>query len=218
MGFFHLLGKKSTKKRSDNDDEEEGNYDYKVNDNESSSSDYYSRCLWDLEDAPTRTPSCHTSISRLATSEEVISDVQELDTDLERSGTSSHHRLPPSPPPQQYIPHPTSSSSTTTPVVASTIQTTTHTATKLLQVVQENPTCAICLDVFASEDSIIFCSNTIQPHCFHQDCSLEYFCSHSDGVQAPCPLCRQPLLLLLDDDDDDGDCCQSSSSTTSTST
>jgi len=60
---------------------------------ESSASDY-SRCLWDIEDAPTRTTSsCRNSFSRLATSE-VISELQELDNDLERIGTCHH------PPPQ----------------------------------------------------------------------------------------------------------------------
>ena len=74
--------------------------------NESSSSDY-SRCLWDIKDAPTSTPSCHSSFSRLATSE-VISELQKLDDDLERIGTCSHRRRPPpqSRPPQ-YNPHPT---------------------------------------------------------------------------------------------------------------
>jgi len=76
-----------------------------------------------------------------------------------------------------------------------------HTASKLLKAVYDNPECAICLEAFESDDNIIFCSNSIIPHCFHQECSFNYLCSHTKGVQAPCPLCRKPFLL----------CCSSTS-------
>jgi len=66
-------------------------------------------------------------------------------------------------------------------------------ASKLLMAVQDNP-CSICLDVFEKDSNIIFCSNEVSPHCFHQECSLDYLCSHVDGVQAPCPLCRKPFM------------------------
>jgi len=94
----------------------------------------------------------------------------------------------------------------TIPTTCCSTPTITHAATRLLQAVYDNPTCAICLEVFESDDPIIFCSNSIHPHCFHQECSLDYLCSHIDGVHAPCPLCRQPFLL-------DGECCSSSTST-----
>jgi len=66
-------------------------------------------------------------------------------------------------------------------------------ASKLLKAVHDNP-CAICLDAFKLDDAIIFCSNKISPHCFHQECSLDYLVSHNKGVQAPCPLCRKPFM------------------------
>merc|ERR1712238_350458 len=67
----------------------------------------------------------------------------------------------------------------------------------------------ICLEAFVPSDNIIFCSNHIllttnnkkgqqqhtgYPHCFHEECSLDYMFAHAEGVQAPCPLCRKPFL------------------------
>jgi hypothetical protein len=72
-------------------------------------------------------------------------------------------------------------------------------ASTLLKAVANNP-CAICLDVFQNDDHIIFCSNNVltgrggYPHCFHQNCSLDYIVSHTEGLQAPCPCCRKPFL------------------------
>jgi len=76
-------------------------------------------------------------------------------------------------------------------------------ASILLKAADHNP-CAICLEAFVPSDNIIFCSNHIltnkkgqhtgYPHCFHEECSLDYMFAHAEGVQAPCPLCRKPFL------------------------
>jgi len=58
-----------------------------------------------------------------------------------------------------------------------------------------NDPCTICLETFRSEDDIFCCSNGRHPHCFHQECAVDYLVSHTEGVQAPCPLCRKPFLL-----------------------
>jgi len=88
----------------------------------------------------------------------------------------------------------------------------------LLKAADNNP-CAICLEAFVPSDNIIFCSNhltkkttiggtTIEhtgllyPHCFHEECSLDYMFAHTDGVQAPCPLCRKPFLCSYADGND----------------
>mmetsp|Transcript_47150 Transcript_47150/g.52537 ORF Transcript_47150/g.52537 Transcript_47150/m.52537 type:complete len:433 (-) Transcript_47150:384-1682(-) len=85
----------------------------------------------------------------------------------------------------------------------------------LLKAADNNP-CAICLEAFVPSDNIIFCSNhltkkttiggtTIEhtgllyPHCFHEECSLDYMFAHTEGVQAPCPLCRKPFLCSYAD-------------------
>eukprot|EP00751_Fragilariopsis_kerguelensis_P043745 CAMPEP_0170982586 /NCGR_PEP_ID=MMETSP0736-20130129/3710_1 /TAXON_ID=186038 /ORGANISM="Fragilariopsis kerguelensis, Strain L26-C5" /LENGTH=197 /DNA_ID=CAMNT_0011405829 /DNA_START=98 /DNA_END=692 /DNA_ORIENTATION=- len=128
-------------------------------------------------------------------------DQEEEDDDDNENDHDNVHKVDDVPIHQQVLPTLPSTCTRSTPAIQ------IHTATKLLQVVHENPTCAICLEVFESDDQLIFCSNSIQPHCFHQECSLDYFCSHSDGVQAPCPLCRQPFLL------GDDECCSSSTST-----
>jgi len=73
-------------------------------------------------------------------------------------------------------------------------------ASKLLEAALNNP-CAICLDVFETDDNIIFCSNEYSPHCFHQECSLDYLVSHNEGVQAPCPLCRKPFMCSCTEDE-----------------
>jgi len=91
-------------------------------------------------------------------------------------------------------------------------------ASLLLKAADNNP-CAICLEDFVPSDNIIFCSNHITtsntsttttkggkhththtgyPHCFHEECSLDYMFSHTEGVQAPCPLCRKPFLCSMD--------------------
>jgi len=76
-------------------------------------------------------------------------------------------------------------------------------ASKLVQAVYDNP-CAICLEAFQieSDDTIIFCSNTKTPHPFHQECSLDYLVSHAEGVQAPCPLCRQPFMYTQEHEEE----------------
>mmetsp|Transcript_52253 Transcript_52253/g.53236 ORF Transcript_52253/g.53236 Transcript_52253/m.53236 type:complete len:217 (-) Transcript_52253:143-793(-) len=128
---------------------------------------------------------------------------QEEDDDNENDHDYDNaHKVDGVPINQQVLPTLPSTCTRTTPAIQ------IHTATKLLQVVHENPTCAICLEVFESDDQLIFCSNNIQPHCFRQQCSLDYLCSHIDGVHAPCPLCRQPFLL-----DGDDECCSSSTYT-----
>jgi len=68
---------------------------------------------------------------------------------------------------------------------------------KLLKAASDD-LCAICLDVFELDNNIIFCSNN-KSHCFHQECSLDYLLSHTEGVQAPCPLCRKPFLCSSND-------------------
>jgi len=70
-------------------------------------------------------------------------------------------------------------------------------ASKLVQAVQ-NDTCALCFHTFTADDTIIFCANEHSPHCFHQECTLDYLVSQLDttgGVQAPCPLCHKPFMM-----------------------
>ena len=74
-------------------------------------------------------------------------------------------------------------------------------ASRLIQAAS-NDVCAICLDAFKLDDNIIFCSNQI-PHCFHEECSLDYLLAHTEGVQAPCPLCRKSILGSLSSNNDD---------------
>jgi len=99
-------------------------------------------------------------------------------------------------------------------------------ASLLLKAADNNP-CAICLEDFVPSDNIIFCSNHITtsntstitkggkhahththtgyPHCFHEECSLDYMFSHTEGVQAPCPLCRKPFLCSMDNQEEEED-------------
>merc|ERR1712176_990057 len=66
----------------------------------------------------------------------------------------------------------------------------------LREAVTDNP-CAICLEPFRSGDDIVYCSNNAigqKPHVFHQACSYDYIINHSEGIQAPCPMCRKLLL------------------------
>ena len=78
----------------------------------------------------------------------------------------------------------------------------------LLKAANHNPY-AICLEAFVPSDNIIFCSNQIltnkkgqhtgYPHRFHEECSLDYRFANTEGVQAPCPLCRKLFLCLYAD-------------------
>lgn len=57
--------------------------------------------------------------------------------------------------------------------------------------------CPICLEPFKAGDDIVCCSNNIagqMPHIFHQACALDYVVTHPEGMQAPCPCCRNALL------------------------
>jgi len=72
----------------------------------------------------------------------------------------------------------------------------TNTSINLREAVADNP-CPICLEPFRSGDAIVCCSNNVigqKPHVFHQACSYDYIINHSEGVQAPCPMCRKLLL------------------------
>ena len=73
---------------------------------------------------------------------------------------------------------------------------------------EQQPWCAICLDSFQPEDSILVCSNSERrhtttthnhcPHVYHEQCAVEYVLStqHQEELimTAPCPCCRKPLL------------------------
>jgi len=74
-------------------------------------------------------------------------------------------------------------------------------ASRFLKAVSNNP-CMICLEAFKSDDSINLCSNNVReggnqegyPHCFHQECTLNYLVTHPEKLQAPCPCCRKVFL------------------------
>ena len=64
--------------------------------------------------------------------------------------------------------------------------------------------CAICLDPYGVGDAIVWSSNELCRHAFHQDCVLDYFLHlhqkesqeeekvvASTLLSAPCPCCRQ---------------------------
>jgi len=66
----------------------------------------------------------------------------------------------------------------------------------LLEAVIGDP-CAICLDPFRPGDDIVCCSNNVdgqKPHIFHKACSYDYIVNHTEGIQAPCPCCRNLLV------------------------
>lgn len=74
--------------------------------------------------------------------------------------------------------------------------TSTITRANLREAVTYNP-CPICLEPFKAGDDIVCCSNNVdgqKPHVFHQECSLDYILTHAEGIQAPCPCCRNVLL------------------------
>lgn len=72
----------------------------------------------------------------------------------------------------------------------------TITRSKLKDAVTYNP-CPICLERFRPGDVVVCCSNNMngqKPHVFHEACSLDYLVSHSDGMKAPCPICKRSFL------------------------
>jgi len=73
---------------------------------------------------------------------------------------------------------------------------TTMTRVNLREAVRDDP-CPICLEPFQAGDDIVCCSNNgngKRPHVFHQACALDYVINHTDGIEAPCPMCRKVLL------------------------
>jgi hypothetical protein len=57
--------------------------------------------------------------------------------------------------------------------------------------------CAICLDSYKPDETVIWSSNIDCSHAFHQDCILDYFLVKlkvKDTV--PCPCCRQDFMGL----------------------
>jgi len=82
------------------------------------------------------------------------------------------------------------------PSSLSSAQAMAMSRSKLKDAVTHDP-CPICLDHFRPGDVIVCCSNNIngqKPHVFHEACSLEYLVSHSDGMKAPCPICKRSFL------------------------
>lgn len=82
------------------------------------------------------------------------------------------------------------------PIPSSSSITTTITRANLREAVTDNP-CSICLEPFKAGDDVVVCSNNHggrMPHIFHQACSLDYIVTHPEGINAPCPCCRNVLL------------------------
>jgi hypothetical protein len=59
--------------------------------------------------------------------------------------------------------------------------------------------CAICLNAYAPEDTIVWSKNTKCPHVFHLDCIKKW--SKKTEEEVSCPCCRQVFLDHEDEND-----------------
>jgi hypothetical protein len=55
--------------------------------------------------------------------------------------------------------------------------------------------CAICLEGYSLDETIVWSSHDNCPHVFHQPCLQHYF-SKVKGTTLPCPCCRQEFYCL----------------------
>jgi hypothetical protein len=66
--------------------------------------------------------------------------------------------------------------------------------------------CAICLDAYKPDDTVVWSSNIDCSHAFHQDCILDYLVKLKAWVKdtVPCPCCRQDFMGLASEADEKG--------------
>jgi hypothetical protein len=65
--------------------------------------------------------------------------------------------------------------------------------------------CAICLESYKPDETVVWSSNIDCSHAFHQDCILDYAVNLKkvkDNV--PCPCCRQDFMCLSSEDVEKG--------------
>jgi hypothetical protein len=65
--------------------------------------------------------------------------------------------------------------------------------------------CAICLEAYKPDETVVWSSNIDCSHAFHQDCILDYAVNKlkvKDTV--PCPCCRQDFMGLSSEADEKG--------------
>jgi hypothetical protein len=66
--------------------------------------------------------------------------------------------------------------------------------------------CAICLEVYKPNETVIWSSNIDCSHAFHQDCILDYLMVKEIKVKetvSPCPCCRQDFMSLSSEEADE---------------
>jgi hypothetical protein len=54
--------------------------------------------------------------------------------------------------------------------------------------------CAICLEAYKPEETVVWSSNIDCSHAFHQDCILDYLVKLKVKDTVPCPCCRQDFM------------------------
>ena len=67
--------------------------------------------------------------------------------------------------------------------------------------------CAICLEAYRQNETVVWSSNIDCSHAFHQDCMLDYLMikklKGKDTVVSPCPCCRQAFMDLSPEEADE---------------
>jgi hypothetical protein len=63
--------------------------------------------------------------------------------------------------------------------------------------------CAICLESYKPDETVVWSSNNDCSHAFHQDCILDYLVKLEVEDTVPCPCCRQDFMDLSSEADDD---------------
>jgi hypothetical protein len=57
--------------------------------------------------------------------------------------------------------------------------------------------CAICLEIYKPDETVVWSSNIECSHAFHQDCILDYAVKLNKAKDnVPCPCCRQDFMGL----------------------
>jgi hypothetical protein len=66
--------------------------------------------------------------------------------------------------------------------------------------------CAICLDTYKPNETVVWSSNIDCSHAFHQDCILDYLVKlvKVKDTAVPCPCCRQDFMGLSSEADEKG--------------
>jgi hypothetical protein len=65
--------------------------------------------------------------------------------------------------------------------------------------------CAICLEAYKPDETVVWSSNIDCSHAFHQDCIIDYWLVKlTVGDTVPCPCCRQDFMSLSLEADDKG--------------